>query len=290
VNAVAAPPRLPFVERIREGWPDAVRMFLSAILAAGISQALGLPETYWAVLSALIVGRPQAGGPRRASRARLVGTVLGSMVAMAVIFARSWHPPEIVLLAAAMVPLSVLVTVFEEYRAAPAAAIIVLSAGHSAAAPFNLALLRLAEIAVGSWTSTLIAAVVLPSRTHAQCFRMGAALLAKLDALLHRSFHRDASEAEVEGAHEEVRKELRDLVTLVRSKGAAKGAGLQAARMAKVLARIQVDIMFIGRAARSLGGAAAAELALPLLFQTLQKDLGDLIRVLRPARTVNEDP
>jgi len=288
--AVAIPARPALIERIREGCPDALRMVLSAIVSAAISQALHLPETYWAVLSALIVGRPQAGGSRRASRARLIGSLLGSLVALPLVLARVWHPPELLLLALALVPLSLLVTTFEEYRAAPAAAIIVLSAGHALSAPINIALLRMAEIAIGSVTSTLIAAVVMPSTTHDRCFRMGSAVLAKLEPLLHRSLHPQVNETDVESAHDDVRRDIRDLVALVRSKGMTKGAGLQAARMAKLLARVQQDIQFIGRATRSLGAGSGAESALPLLMQTLSKDLGDLIRVLRPARTASADP
>lgn len=281
---------MTLTQRLREGWPDALRMLLSAILSAAISEALKLPETYWAVLSSLIVGRPQAGGSRRASRARLVGSLLGSLVAMPLVLARSWHPPELLLLAVAMVPLSLLVTVFEEYRAAPAAAIIVLSAGHALTAPINIALLRIAEIAIGSVTSTVIAALVMPSTTHDRCFRMGAGVLAKLEALLHRSLHPRDHDGDIESAHDDVRRDIRDLVTLVRSKSTTKGPGLQAARMAKLLSRVQLDIQFIGRATRSLGAESGAESALPLLMQTLSKDLGDLIRVLRPARTASADP
>jgi len=291
VAAAAAIPSNPaLADRIREGWPDALRMVLSAILSAAISQALRLPETYWAVLSALIVGRPQAGGTRRATRRRLVGSLLGALVAIPLVLARVWHPPELLLLGVAMVPLSLLVATFEEYRAAPAAAIIVLSAGHALTAPINIALLRMAEIAIGSLTSTAIAALVMPSTTHDRCFRMGASVLAKLEDLLHRSLHPQANEPDVESAHDDVRRNIRDLVTLVRSKRMTNGPGLQAARMAKLLARVQLDIQFIGRATRSLGAGSGAESALPLLMQTLSKDLGDLIRVLRPARTASADP
>jgi hypothetical protein len=48
---------------------------------------------------------------------------------MGVIVARAWHVPEIALLAAAMIPLSLLITAFEEYRTAPVAAVILLSSG-----------------------------------------------------------------------------------------------------------------------------------------------------------------
>jgi len=51
---------------LREDWPDALRMVVSTVLAATVSTLLHLPEMYWAVLSAVIVSRPGAGGSTKA--------------------------------------------------------------------------------------------------------------------------------------------------------------------------------------------------------------------------------
>jgi uncharacterized membrane protein YccC len=79
-----------FVSRLaglREDWPDALRMVISTVLAAAVATILHLPEMYWAVLSAVIVSRPGAGGSAKAGASRLIGTVFGSAVAMGVIVA-----------------------------------------------------------------------------------------------------------------------------------------------------------------------------------------------------------
>src|SRR5437762_14373476 len=79
--------RMPGLRRLnslRQDWPDALRMVISTVLAGTVSSLLHLPEMYWAVLSAVIVARPGAGGSTKAGDSRLIGTVFGSAVAMAV--------------------------------------------------------------------------------------------------------------------------------------------------------------------------------------------------------------
>jgi uncharacterized membrane protein YccC len=228
---------------LREDWPDALRMLLATVVAALVSSALRLPETYWAALSAIVVARPNAGGSGKAGRSRLIGTVLGSAVGMTVIVARAWHVPEVLLLAAAMVPLSALVTAFEEYRTAPVAAIIILSSGSALISPVHLALLRLAEVTIGSVTSLLIGAAVLPSWGHGRVLRMAAAILARIGSVLESSFDDKREDARLDAVHDDIRRDLRELGLLVRSKG---GRGAQG-RMVRLLSRLQADALFVGR-------------------------------------------
>jgi uncharacterized membrane protein YccC len=256
--------RLPGIGRLaalREAWPDALRMVLATVLAASISIALRLPETYWAVLSAIIVSRPTAGSSTRAGASRLIGTVFGSAVAMAVIVARTWHVPEILLLAVAMVPLSLLVTAFEEYRTAPVAAIIILSSGSALISPLHLALLRLAEIAIGSLASTLIGAWVMPSRGHGRVFRMSASILARIGAVLDSSFEEPRVDARLDAAHDDIRRDLREVAVLVRTK-VGRGAPRAQGRIVKLLSRLHADALFTGRVVGSgLRRASALEYA-----------------------------
>ena len=231
---------------LREDWPDALRMGLSTVLAAAASMVLQLPETYWAVLSAVIVSRPGAGGSAKAGASRLIGTVFGSAVAMGVIVARSWHVPEIALLAAAMVPLSLFVTAFEEYRTAPVAAVILLSSGSALVSPLHLALLRLAQITIGSLASTVVGLSVLPARGHGRVFRMGAALVRRIGTVLESAFDENRDDARLDTAHDEIRRDLRELGALVRTKVGA-GASRAQSRIVRLLSRLQADSMFVAR-------------------------------------------
>ncbi len=230
---------------LREDWPDAVRMVISTVLAATVATLLHLPEMYWAVLSAVIVSRPGAGGSAKAGASRLIGTVFGAAVAMGVIGARVWHVPEIALLAAAMIPLSLFVTAFEEYRTAPVAAVILLSSGSALASPLQIALLRLAQIAIGSLASTAVGILVLPQRGHGRVFRMGAAIVTRIGAVLEGAFDEGRDDARLDVAHDDIRRDLRELGALVRTK--AGGASRAYGRMVRLLSRLQADSMFVAR-------------------------------------------
>ncbi len=228
---------------LRDDWPDALRLLLATVLAAVVSTGLRLPETYWAVLSAIVVARPSGGGFSKAGRSRLIGTMLGSTVGMGVIAVRAWHMPEIVLLVVAMVPLSLLVTAFEEFRTAPVAAIIILSSSSVLISPLHLALLRLAEVTIGSASSIIVAATVLPARGHGRVLRMAASLIARIGSVLDSSFEEPRDDTRLEASHEDIRRDLRELGLLVRSKG---GPGVQG-RMVRLLSRLQADSLFVGR-------------------------------------------
>ncbi len=310
------------LEGLRQDWPDALRMVVSTVLAAAVSTLLHLPEMYWAVLSAVVVSRPGAGGSTKAGASRLIGTVFGSVVAMAVIGARAWHVPEIALLAIAMIPLSLFITAFEEFRTAPVAAVILLSSTSALVSPFHIALLRLLQITIGSVASTVVGISVLPSRGHGRVFRMAASILTRIGAALETAFDEKLDEAKLDAAHDDIRRDLRDLGALVKTK---RGVTRAQARMVRLLSRLQQDSMFVGRVVgaglrrssasdyahavhgvcrdladamleedsaalqRCLEALDAAEFprgadALDFLLETLGKDLHDLIRVLQGPR------
>src|SRR5262245_44810780 len=98
--------------RLRRGWPDAVRMILAAVGSFALSQALHLPEAFWAVLTALVATRPHAAGTARAGVDRLIGTVAGAAVATAFALTHL-HLTQLELLFAVLVPLCLLVAVHE---------------------------------------------------------------------------------------------------------------------------------------------------------------------------------
>ena len=237
-------PGLRRVDMLLEDWPDALRMVISTVLAAMVSTLLHLPEMYWAVLSAIIVSRPGAGGSGRAGASRLIGTVFGSAVAMGVIGARAWHVPEIALLAIAMIPLSLFITAFEEFRTAPVAAVILLSSTSALVSPFHIALLRLLQITIGSLSSTVVGLSVLPSRGHGRVFRMAGSILTRIGAALESAFDEKRDDAKLDASHDDIRRDLRDLGALVKTK---RGVTRAQARLVRLLSRLQQDSLFVGR-------------------------------------------
>ena len=54
------------------------RTTIAAVLALVVAKILGLPEVYWAPISALVVVQSDLGSSLKTSRDRLVGTALGA--------------------------------------------------------------------------------------------------------------------------------------------------------------------------------------------------------------------
>jgi hypothetical protein len=164
---------------------------------------------------------------------------------MGVIVARAWHVPEIALLAVAMIPLSLFITAFEEFRTAPVAAVILLSSGSALVSPFHVALLRLAQITIGSLASTAVGLAVLPSRGHGRVFRMGAAIVTRIGAVLESAFDEPRDDARLDATHDDIRRSLRELGALVRTK--AGSVSRAQGRIVRLLSRLQADSMFVAR-------------------------------------------
>jgi uncharacterized membrane protein YccC len=181
--ALRALPGSDLGARIAAAWPDALRMVAAALVSFVLAAVLRLPDGYWAVLTALIVTRPSAGSTARAGAGRLVATLAGAGFAVLVSFGRHWHIPEPALLTVALVPLGLLVAVDGRYRTAPIAAIIVLSAGSAFGSPVLVALMRVAEIALGACVGLGMSALVLPGQRVRRTRRQAAALIAQAGQL-----------------------------------------------------------------------------------------------------------
>jgi len=186
----------------------------------------------------------------------LVGTAIGSVVGMLVINARIWHPPEILILATAMLPLALFITLFERYRTAPVAAIIILSSAGSVAAPMNIALCRMLEVTIGSLVSVGVSRVILPSHTQSSHVRMGCALAVRFAALLVRWLEPRTDRTEWDAAHEQLRRDLRELAALVKARTSPKRHGAHALRMLKLVSQMQADVAFVTRITPTLAAPA----------------------------------
>ena len=167
------------------GHPSEFRLGLR-ILIAGMAAffvadvVLGLPQSYWAVLTAVIVMQASLGGALKASVDRIVGTIAGALwgviVALVVPHGGSWLLATALTLALA--PLALLVAFKPAYRIAPATAIIVLLGSSSQeAGPIVPALHRVLEIGVGSLVGLAVALLVLPARAHRLLADQAAAVL-----------------------------------------------------------------------------------------------------------------
>lgn len=233
--------------RLRKGWPDAVRMVLAAVGSYALSQVLHLPEAFWAVLTSLVATRPHAAGTARAGVDRLIGTVAGAAVATAFALTHL-HLTQLELLFAVLVPLCLLVAVHENYRAAPVAALIVLSGGMMGGSPLNTALYRTSEIAVGALVAFIVSALVLPNRGDDKAFGHAASVAKYLSRLVGVALlPQEGAETFSEHLKETLRAELRQLAMLTHYSRWRRAAETNVSKLARLMSALNADVGFIER-------------------------------------------
>src|ERR1700704_5399258 len=97
-----------------------VRIAAAGVLSFALAQALGLPQGYWAVFTAVLVVQGSVGGSWKAAVGRLVGTLLGAVYG-AVIATLVPHNNALmtgVALAISLTPLALLAAFHPSYRVA----------------------------------------------------------------------------------------------------------------------------------------------------------------------------
>lgn len=146
-------------ERLKQ----AAKTGLAAVLALYLAKFLGLPESYWAAISAIIVMYSDVSKTLKASGERLVGTAIGVSIggAFAALFGqRIWA-------FGIAVTLTVLVCAllgFEEAaRLAGVAVAIVMLTGHPAR-PWIAPLHRFLEVSFGILVAVVVSVLVWPAR------------------------------------------------------------------------------------------------------------------------------
>jgi len=262
------------------GHPGEFRLGLR-ILIAGMAAffvtdvVLGLPQSYWAVLTAVIVMQASLGGALKASVDRIVGTIAGALwgviIALTIPHGGSWLLATALTLSLA--PLALLVAFKPAYRIAPATAIIVLLGSSSQeAGPIMPALHRVMEIGIGSLVGLAVALLVLPARAHRlladqaatvlgilaqQIEQLPARLAGTADTLVWQQISdgrrkgQDKAEALAEEAKRERRNRLADTP--------------DPEPLARTLRRLGVDMAQIGRASAEAWEPVLVErLSLPL--------------------------
>jgi uncharacterized membrane protein YccC len=155
-----------------------LQMTVAGLLTFMVAAIFGVPQSYWAVLTVVVVMQSNVGGSLKASLERLIATLGGAAwaIAVSILLPRGGAPHEILSLVAVLAPLSLVAAVQPLYRAAPIGAIIVLlSVGHGSALHAGFA--RVLDIALGCAVAIGVSLFVLPSRAHRQLADRTAAAL-----------------------------------------------------------------------------------------------------------------
>ena len=159
-----------FLTRRRGEIRHGLRITIAGVLSFALALALGLPQGYWAVFTAVLVVQSSVGGSWKASVDRLLGTMLGAVYG-AMIATAIPHQNAFMLgtaLAISLAPLALLAALNPSYRVAPITAIILLL-GNAATSegPFIAAFMRTLEVSLGGLVGMTVSLFVLPARAHA---------------------------------------------------------------------------------------------------------------------------
>ena len=235
-----------------------VRIVVAALASFALGHLLHLAQSYWAVITAVIVMQASVGGALKATFDRIVGTIGGSIWGVAVSLAMPHGDPASLGLALAVVlaPLALLTAFKPAYRVAPITAVILLltPASHPDG-PLMSALNRIFEIGLGSAVALLVSLFVLPARAHGVLAAAAAQALdgiADLTLLLTGALGSPHDFHAVQQLHDRIRKAI----------GQAEAAGEEANRerrshlteapdpdpLCRTLRRLRNDLVMMGRA------------------------------------------
>lgn len=259
-------------------WRLAARLLIGAFGAYIIAEASGLAQSFWSVVTALVVIQSSVGGTVNASIDRIIGTVMGALVGALTGVLHPFDLPPWLPLVLALLPLSFVAAARPGYRIAPITAVIVILAGVDFH-PFWLgAVYRVLEISLGTVVGVVVSLVVLPSHAHQsvrrQCARALGPLADLLEAFLieRGQFRQDR----VQLMHDKVRSAIASAEKTVLEARREPGArNLEAGIEIRALRRIHSDVIFVGRAT----SAWPADVAWP----ELDRAVDDLEHVLRRA-------
>jgi len=283
------------VSRHRPVVVQALRMTISSLAAFGLASAFGLPQGFWAVITALIVVQGNVGGSLKAAFDRFAGSVCGAVYGAAVAFSipHGNVASSALALVVAVGPLSVLAASSAGFRVAPITAIIVLLGTAGATlGPVGFALDRILEVGLGCAVGLLASVLVIPARA-SRSLLIAAAEVARLlarqlELLAHPAGQtpRDLGTLVVD-----TRKSLSRLETLLgeaaRERRSWLAHGPDPAPLLRTLLRLRHDVVTLRRAEAAVWNeAVCAHLAQPWAdaVQGAAAQLKDLGNALAKAR------
>lgn len=142
----------------REHVWQTLRLLLACALAEGIGLMLGLRETYWALITTLVVTHPMQSNAREKGFDRTLASIIGGLVGLGVLELERFGWPKLPLFCIAFVPLAFLAAIRPNLRLAAITLIVVVlvpSSQDPLVRPFD----RVLEIFIGSlagWVVSLM--------------------------------------------------------------------------------------------------------------------------------------
>ena len=234
------------------------QLAVSCVVAYSIPWALSLPEAFWAVMSALIIMRPRTGTTLGEGWNRFKGALTGTLFGLFGVWMHSLGLVTSVTTLAVVAVLAFIAGLAPALRAAPITALIILSSGGIPGhGPWQVAGLRILEIAIGIAAGLLVSWLTPNARSAVHFDESVKQLLADLGAETRRAMSDAALTGEAkEAATAAMRTRIGRLIKLAESadtesrfgrKDKTQGAEKRFARQARLLARIVQDAALFGR-------------------------------------------
>jgi uncharacterized membrane protein YccC len=248
--------RLLDADDVRHG----AQMAAAVVVAYMVSVSLGLPEGFWAVMSALIVMRARTGATLGQGWGRIKGTLLGTLGGLMGVWMQSIGLATTPAALGVVAALAFVTALLPTLRSAPITALIILAGGtagdHS---PWQLAGLRIGEIAIGIAAGLAVQLMTTPRHSAAHLDDSVKTLLDDLRNQTRRSLTAGGWSAhEREGAARAMRQRLGRLALLADSADIERGIAIGKIgagekiehlyrRRAALISRIVQDTAMFGR-------------------------------------------
>jgi uncharacterized membrane protein YccC len=236
----------------------AVRITTAAVVSYVACHLLGLMQSQWAVLTAVIVMQASVGGSLKAMLDRFMGSLGGAIwgVAVSLSLHHSGFAPLGVALAVGVGPLAVLAAIKPTYRVAPVTAIILLlSQNLNTLGPVDSAIQRMLEIGIGSIVALGVSLVVLPARAHralAQATSQALGAMADLMTIMPTGLQGHNDPQAMLAAHDRIRTFIGKAETAAEEALRERSSYLTTAPdpvpICRTLRRLRHDLAILGRA------------------------------------------
>ena len=225
-------------------------MLIALACAYALTSSLHLHTGYWAMITIAVVVQGNLAGTLDAGMTQLTGTVVGGLLGMAGVLARTHHlAPDWVVLLTTLIPLAVLSASDPHLRTGPVTALIVLLVTPTSGSSIDLALGRIGEIAIGSAIAIIVSILIFPARAQHALRRDVAVALRALGRLAEAHLTATADDTITEQVDAAITQAEADGIALRRERAVRLAAPLHSDALLRTLRRLRTDVLVLARAA-----------------------------------------
>ena len=134
------------------------------MLVYGLAALVGLPDRFWAMVTAIVVMQPALDATLSAGRDRILRTMLGALAGLGVIEAARHGWPLFGMFWVALLPLAILTALWPNLRLGCITLVVVVLVPSTGGLSFARPLDRVVEILLGTLVSIVVSVVIFSGR------------------------------------------------------------------------------------------------------------------------------